>query len=262
MTFDPIAGTSDWPLFQDFRYGLGKLGYTYPVQDGEYRVEMYFAEPWYGRGGGVDCTGWRLFDIAINNDTVARNVDLWKKAGYSRAVKKTFRVHVTGGKLTIRFPRVAAGQAVISAIAIATLDKKAKGAAVLPGPRWDSSKVFSAGTLEPAYDQRPMTAYKTADARVMGDAITWDISTGVADKYSLTLKYRWLGKEPIRGKLSVSLDNGTLIREGTVTFTTTREGKWNYWATSTGTMINAGRYKVRLTGPGIKELKVDELQVQ
>ncbi|HVW63343.1 MAG TPA: glycoside hydrolase N-terminal domain-containing protein, partial [Puia sp.] len=96
MTFDPIGGTSDWPLFQDFRFGLGKLGYTYPVQDGEYRVELYFAEPWYGRGGGVDCTGWRLFDIAINNDTVARDVDLWKEAGYSRAVKKTFQVHVTG----------------------------------------------------------------------------------------------------------------------------------------------------------------------
>jgi hypothetical protein len=157
---------------------------------------------------------------------------------------------------------VAAGQAVISAIAIATLDRKAKGAAVLPGPRWDSSKVFSAGALEPAYDQRPMTAYKTADAKVAGDTITWDISTGVADKYSLTLKYRWPGKDPVTGKLSISLDNGTLIREETVTFTATQEGKWNYLGTSTGTMINAGHYKIRLAIPGAKRLKVDELQVQ
>ncbi|HVW61819.1 MAG TPA: hypothetical protein VHC48_17320, partial [Puia sp.] len=83
-----------------------------------------------------------------------------------------------------------------------------------------------------------------------------------ADKYSLTLKYRWPGKTPVRGKLSISLDNGTFIREETVTFTTTREGKWNYLGTSTGTMINAGRYKVQLTLPETKTLQVDELQVQ
>ncbi len=69
-TADPIAGTADWPLFQDFRYGLQKLAYTFPVQDGDYRVELYFAEPWLGIGGGMDCSGWRCFDIAINDSTV------------------------------------------------------------------------------------------------------------------------------------------------------------------------------------------------
>jgi beta-galactosidase len=351
-SFDPIGGTADWPLFQDFRYGLDKLGYTFPVQDGDYLLELYFVEPWYGRGGGVDCTGWRLFDLAINGRTVARDIDIWKEAGYSRALKKTFRLHVTGGKLDIGFPKVAAGQALISAIAIATLDKGARGKINRPGlirqlvvkdekerNRWsieswmdtgvpqysDDSVCFSvlpselygadwvrgprsaragaasfrlssradvyvmdslgvhkqrrqAGStilpdgrtvavcpvseLETAYDQKPMTSYNTARARVAGDTLEWDISTGVADKYSLTLKYRWPGATPATGRLVTSLDNGTLIRDEKVSFTTTRAGKWNYLETSTGTMINAGHYHVRLIIRGAAELTVDELQVQ
>ena len=351
-SFDPIAGTADWPLFQDFRYGLDKLGYTFPVQDGDYMVELYFVEPWYGRGGGMDCTGWRLFDIAVNDSTVARNVDIWKEAGYSRALKKTFRVHVTGGRLVIGFPKVEAGQAVISAIAIATLDKRARGGtisqaligqlvvkeakdrnrwsiqswmdtggpqysddsvcfSVLPselygaewvrGPkglhpgaasfrlaaaadvyvmddagvhkkRWPAGAVIGldgrtaavcpATGLETAYDQKLMTTYKTANARMAGDTIEWKVSTGVADKYSLTLKYRWPGAMPVTGKLVTTLENGTLIREEKLTFTTARAGKWNYLETSTGTMINAGHYHVQLIIKADSTLKVDELQVQ
>jgi len=351
-SFDPIEGTVDWPLFQDFRFGLDKLGYTFPVQDGDYMVELYFVEPWYGRGGGMDCTGWRLFDIAVNDSIVARNIDIWKAAGYSRALKKTFRVHVTGGQLVIGFPKVAAGQALISAIAIATRDKKAKGQqmskslirqlhvkdpkrrnkwsiqswmdtgvpqysddsicfsrlpAELYGAEWirgprhadagdaaftlaavadvyvmDSPGVhkqrWPAGSkigldgrtvavcpvndLETAYDQKPMTTYKAANARQSGDTLVWDVYTGVADKYSLTVKYRWPGAVPVAGKLVISLENGTLIREGAVTFNATREGKWNYLETSTGTMINAGRYHVQLIVRAGSTLKVDELQVQ
>jgi hypothetical protein len=351
-SFDPIGGTADWPLFQDFRFGLNKLGYTFPVQDGDYMVELYFVEPWYGRGGGMDCSGWRMFDITMNDRTVARNVDIWKEAGYSRALKKTFRVKVTGGQLVIGFPKVEAGQVVISAIAIATRDKKAKGQQMskslirqlhvkdpkernrwsiqswmdtgvpqysdgsvcfssmppeLYGAEWvrgpkgvragaasfrlsETADVFvmdslgvhkqrwPAGSeimldgrtvavcpvndLETAYDQKPVTAYKTANARVAGDTLEWNIFTGVADKYSLTVKYRWLGAMPVTGKLVTILENGTLIREETVTFSTTRAGKWNYLETSTGTMINAGHYHVQLIIKAGSTLKIDELQVQ
>jgi len=324
-----------------------------PVQDGDYRVELYLTEPWYGRGGGMDCAGWRLFDIALNGRTVAKDVDIWKESGYSGALKKVFYVHVVGGKLTISFPRVAAGQAVISAIAVATKGKNLQGEteegmirelsgngwsiqhwmdtgvpqysdeagcfSVLPpelygadwakGPhvrgerlgrfllpdtadvwvqdsagwsrkRWPAGSwivldgrtvaVTPVSRLETAYDQKPMVSYKTARARVVGgtvgarvagETVEWNIETGVADKYSLTLKYRWLGVAPVVGRLAVFLENGTLISEEDVRFTTTPEGKWNYLVTSTGGMINAGRYKVRLVMP-VGNLKVDELQVQ
>jgi hypothetical protein len=118
-TFDPIKGTSDWPLFQTFRYGRHKLQYEFPLPDGEYLVELYFAEPWYGTAV-VNGEGWRLFDIAFNDSVVIKNLDLCKEAGHDQAIRKIVKSHVKGGRLIISFPKVQSGQAVISAIAIAS----------------------------------------------------------------------------------------------------------------------------------------------
>jgi len=131
-THDPVKGTKDWNLFQDFRYGMDRLRYEFPVPDGDYQVELYFIEPWYGTGGGMDCTGWRNFDIAINDSLVLENFDIWKEAGHDKAIKKIFNVRSTNGKLKISFPNVASGQAVISAIAIATKDENVKAAPASP----------------------------------------------------------------------------------------------------------------------------------
>jgi hypothetical protein len=131
-TSDPIHGTKDWKLFQTFRYGREKLHYDFPVPDGDYLVELYFTEPWLGRGGGINCRGWRLFDVAVNDKVVLKDEDIWKEAGYNTALKKTVKVTVKGGLLTISFPHVASGQAVISAIAIASLDKNSKPAKSAP----------------------------------------------------------------------------------------------------------------------------------
>ena len=306
-TADPIAGTADWPLFQDFRYGLQKLAYTFPVQDGDYRLELYFVEPWLGRGGGMDCTGWRSFDVAVNGKTVLHDLDIWKEAGHGRALKKVINVHVTGGMLVLDFPRIYAGQAVISALAIATLDGHRVAAPPSPGilgesgdyfldtarvtPRNDTSfrvnaaadvyigqdhrrypagamipiaagttaRITPATNLEPAYDSKPVISYK--NARVAGDTTEWTIDVGVGDAYSLTVKYRWLAK-PITAILEVRLEDGTLIKTEPVTLATTLPAKWNYITTTTGTMINAGRYKVRLIVHAQEELRVSELQVQ
>ncbi|HEX9150970.1 MAG TPA: malectin domain-containing carbohydrate-binding protein, partial [Flavobacterium sp.] len=131
-TYDPIAGTKDWSLFQSFRYGVDKLRYEFPAPQGEYLVELYFTEPWYGTGGGMDCKGWRLFDVAINENVVLKDFDIWSEAGHDTAVKKSFVVESKNGKITISFPNAKAGEAIISAIAIATKDKTAKGASASP----------------------------------------------------------------------------------------------------------------------------------
>ena len=95
-------------------------------------VELYFTEPWFGRGGGTDYKGWRLFDVAVNDKVVLKNEDIWEEAGYCTALKKILKVTVKGGLLTISFPRVASGQAVISAIAIASLNKNIRPAKPSP----------------------------------------------------------------------------------------------------------------------------------
>jgi beta-galactosidase len=128
-TFDPIISTDDAELFQSYRFGMNKLKYNFPVPDGDYKVELYFTEPWYGIGGGMDCTGWRMFDVAVNNKTVIKDLDIWKEVGTDNALKKTITVHVTGGQLQISFPHVVAGEAIISAIAISTTNHKVVPAA-------------------------------------------------------------------------------------------------------------------------------------
>lgn len=118
QVYDPIAGTKDDRLLQSYRYGRQQLKYRLAVPDGRYVVELYFIEPWYGTGGGMDCTAWRLFDVALNGRVVLDDLDLWKEVGHDRALKKTFAVNVTDGVIEIAFPEVKSYQAVLSAIAI------------------------------------------------------------------------------------------------------------------------------------------------
>jgi beta-galactosidase len=132
-TNDPIRGTKDWKIFQSFRYGREKLGYDFPVEDGEYIVDLYFTEPWVGGNAQANATGMRKFDVAINNKVVLKNLDIWKEAGHNSVLKKSVKVKVSGGLLFIRFPHVASGQAVISAIAIGSLKQDRKASAT-PNP--------------------------------------------------------------------------------------------------------------------------------
>ncbi len=131
-TNDPIKNTKDWPLFQSFRYGREQLSYQFPLADGEYRIELYFNEPWLGIGGGMDATAMRLFDVAINEKIVLKDVDIWKEAGTNAAIKKVVMVKVQGGMLRLSFPNVKVGQALISGIAIATNNKTVQAATAIP----------------------------------------------------------------------------------------------------------------------------------
>lgn len=118
LTRDPIAGTRDQRLFQTFRYGRSALEYRFAAPDGHYRVELYFVEPWYGRTG-IDARGWRMFDVAVNDRTVLHDLDIFREAGFDHALRKTIDVDVQGGMLTVSFPRVRAGQAILAGLAIA-----------------------------------------------------------------------------------------------------------------------------------------------
>ena len=118
-TFTPLRNTTDQPLFQTFRFGKDRLRFHFPVSPGEYRVELYFIEPWLGLGGGMNATGMRLFDVAINHKTVINDLDIWKEAGTHSLLKKVVTVSAGADGLLISFPESKAGQAVISAITIA-----------------------------------------------------------------------------------------------------------------------------------------------
>lgn len=118
---DPIEGTVDEALLQTFRYGREKLDFSFPVPPGEYLVELFFIEPWWGIGTREDCTGWRDFDVAVNGQVRLHHLDIFKEAGSLKALKKQIAVKADQGKIRISFPRTYSGQAVISAIAIARI---------------------------------------------------------------------------------------------------------------------------------------------
>lgn len=398
-THDPIKGTSDWKLFQDFRYGLHKLNYEFPVPDGEYLVELYFNEPWLGTGGGMDCSAMRLFDVAVNNQVVIKDLDIWKEVGHDAALKKSVKVNVKGGKLVVSFPNIKAGQAVISAIAIASTNKKIVAAPAsmsvigdlktgnssaqtwmdtgekqfansdaaftsLPsnlfGAEWiktssvktgetESFKVATdadvfvglsqsgnkdlligyedtkthisnskkqifhvyrkrylkgeqvsfgnelkgqtytiavvpASNLEPAHDLKKVTSYKSVEAAFLGnglskevlmgrervifkkpsgDVLEFTINTGVADTYSLTVKYHNPFQKILKARIEVLAVDGTVMKPAeTFDMAPTKEGKWNYFTTNTGTMINAGTYKVRVISENTEGVSIDALDVQ
>lgn len=395
---DPIEGTDDNKLFQSFRYGRDKLRYTFPLPDGEYLVELYFLEPWLGRAG-INASGWRLFDVAINDRTVLKDIDIWKEVGTNKVLKKTVVANIRGGTLVISFPMVSSGEAVISAIAIASRKRDIEAApsppsiiqkldvegysgkwtieewantgdeqfystpvtfSALPpelyGAEWikgglsneeksvsfmlsenadiyiateqkltdrdfldftDTKEVvvngngtifkllkrrYSKGStisfktssnitlfalpvtsIEPPYDLKPIVSYKAINALVSSTeiqkkkvdgkdrvlfnssnpgSVEWAIAIGAADIYSFTISYNNPNAATVKGKLSLINFEGTVMKEEVVDITPTKTGKLNYISTTTGSMVNAGNYKVKLSLQGAEGVSIQSLDIQ
>lgn len=387
---DPVKGTKDWPLFQTFRYGRDQLHYHFPVADGEYLVELFFAEPWLGVGGGMNAAGMRLFDVAINDKTVLKDIDLWKEAGTHTAVKLSVKTTITGGRMKISFPQTKAGQAIISGIAIASTkpvtqpapayervntntksellswldigdkvytNKPVRFQSLPPalfGADWIRSKegnapiqftineaadifvamdtahtkamgyentqtmlttgenggthypvfrkrvekgmtvdiphtwqpalvaIVPVSAMQPAFDLKPVTAYRTNVAILHRGVekelingrecavvktndptmIEWPVQTGVADIYSITVKYFYPLEKTIQAKVQLTGPGEVLMQEETIDIGFTRPGKWNTVSFTTSSMINAGNYKVKLITKEGKELAVSGIEIQ
>ena len=133
------------------------------------------------------------------------------------------------------------------------------------------------------YDLKTVSSYKATDAILKGnglaradlmgrprvvfngnqaDILEFKIATGVADVYSLTLKYHNPFSENLKAKLEFLSNDGTLMKTENLELAPTKEGKWNYVNTNTGSMINAGSYLVRIIATSTKGLYVDALDVQ
>jgi beta-galactosidase len=85
---------------------------------------------------------------------------------------------------------------------------------------------------------------------------------GVADIYSLTISYNNPNAKTINGTLEILSADGTLLRKEVIEFKTTPPGKSNYISTTTGTMINAGKYTVQLRAKEAIGLSINSLDVQ
>lgn len=93
--------------------------------------------------------------------------------------------------------------------------------------------------------------------------VEWEIHVGVADVYSLTFKYHNPFQTIQQGAFEVLTVDGSVLTPRTpVAYQPTREGKWNYIDQTTGTMINAGTYRVRLYSQDAKGIYIDNLDVR
>lgn len=136
--------------------------------------------------------------------------------------------------------------------------------------------------MQPAYDLKPTKSFK-ADVAVISDnvakeifagsertivksnstaEIIWPIAPGAADVYSITVKYYSASEDDLKGTLQLfDVGNNTMLDEA-VQFKFTREGKWNFITVNTGSMINAGNYKVKLITRDAKGLIVSNIDIQ
>lgn len=106
----PVTGTTQPPVFITYRRGI--QGYRFDVPDGEYEIEVRFAEP------TAVAVGERIFDVNVNGRRAISALDLFAQAGTARAVPITVLGTASGGQgLQITFP-ARAGQAILSGIRV------------------------------------------------------------------------------------------------------------------------------------------------
>jgi beta-galactosidase len=113
MTHHRIFGTADDALFQATIQGVQELRFDVP--DGEYQVELRFAETQDRRPGE------RVFDVAVNGEPLFRELDLAVAPGPYSALTRTARVLCDDGSgLRVLF-RAARGQTTVSAAKVTRL---------------------------------------------------------------------------------------------------------------------------------------------
>lgn len=291
----PVRGTKDMKLMQTFRFGREQLYYEFKVGADaatNYRIELYMIEPWIGRGESytADKEGLRLFDVAVNDSVKLHNIDLWAERGFAGLCKFVVYSRAKDGKLRISFPRVAVGEAVISAIAISADSSVGN----IETTKLEAEKNFSwADADKQVYEKMPenllpkednvraQMTYEAEDAAVKGKktikehkkqkgvffekggngSIVWNISTGLAQEYTLRFKYMNQNAEPVKAHVRMIDAKGVVLFEQDMLLPDT-PAKWKVVNTTTGSFINAGHYKIELSAKDTKGLAFDALIVE
>jgi hypothetical protein len=107
-----ISNTADPGLFKQQMWGQpSPIGTWRGLAPGKVTVRLYLADAYQ------NAAGQRLFDIAINGETVAKQLDIFAKTGgKNRALVETFIVDAPVGKIRLSVPRVQADNATLAAV--------------------------------------------------------------------------------------------------------------------------------------------------
>ena len=267
-----IRGTQSDELFQFFRFGRHRLWYDLPVPDGDYRIELYFVEPWHGREASetTDYEGLRIFDVAINGETVIDDLDPWAEAGYLGSLKRVVYAKAKHGHLHIDFPEVKAGQAVICAIAVAQAHEsygshESYGPYRSHGPSWrffdtDTIAKLPKELLPVDTEIRPASVYQPTveKSKGKGQRTTFVVTPGLGQEYALRFRYKNTTGEAVTARMTLTDAKGAVLVDRDVSFPPTPP-KFKMLSTTTGTQINAGTYTLRIETDAV-EFKELEMQ--
>ena len=273
-----IRGTQSDELFQYFRFGRHRLWYDLPVlsalsqqaDTANYRIELYFAEPWHGREASetADYEGLRIFDVAVNGRTVVDDLDPWAEAGYCGAMKRVIHAKAVDGRLRISFPEVKAGQAVICGIAVASPREGISLSAQQLSPIAVNWKALDTDTiaklpkeeLPKDTEARPASVYEPEKVvgKAKSNATSFIITPGLGQEYALRFRYKNTTGQPVTARMTVTDSKNTILVDTDVTFPPT-PNKFKMLSTTTGTQINAGTYRLRID---TKDVEFKELEVQ
>ena len=93
------TGTSDPTLYRSNRWSNAPLVYSFPVTNGNYQVNLLFAE----NIAGLQTVGARVFNVKINSALVLQKFDIFAAAGANAALVESFNTTVTNGTMAIEF---------------------------------------------------------------------------------------------------------------------------------------------------------------
>ena len=273
---DDIRGTTSDELFQFFRFGRHRLWYDLPIPNGDYRVELYFVEPWHGKDGGEmdDYEGLRIFDVAVNGEAVIDDLDPWAEAGYLGSLKRVVNVKVKSGNLHISFPEVKAGQAIICGIAVGNplpIPPRGEGAkSTDSSPSGEVGRgvwhAFDTDTiaklpkeeLPQDTESRPATTYQPSPQSGGQRGSSFIIKPDLGQEYALRFRYKNTRGNPVKARMIITDSKRTVLVDRYITFPPT-PNKFKMVSTTTGIQINAGTYTVRID---TKDVEFKELEIQ
>jgi hypothetical protein len=172
----PINGTDDDPLYQTEHWGMTE--YRFDAPNGIYQVDLHLAEI-YWLGGGK-----RVFSVALENQTVINDLDLYSVVGRDMAYVRTFTVTVNDGALNIGFSATV-NEAKVNALRVTSVDET-------PSPT--NTPV---STATPTTVGHTMTATATPTLTPTSSATpaatsAWRVNCG-GDAYTDGLGRLWLG---------------------------------------------------------------------
>jgi hypothetical protein len=182
-----IEGTSNDSLFLSERWDSpsgDELVYSIPVIPSlTYEVTLYFSENY------VDEDGKRVFDVALNNEVIFSNLDIFKEAGGGfKALSKTESIIVSVNSLEIKFIHVTENPKISGIKVVPFSGSPSAVPSTMPSQVPSMLPSSAPSPFEPTFDPIYINAGGSSDF-TDSNGITW-----TADEYFNSESTTWLAR--------------------------------------------------------------------